>query len=89
MTPKCPTCGAPVDLAPDGDPRYDPIDRRTVIRAANQMASRLESEIASLKMICENFAEAFKWGGAVNRPYEGTWNRSQFDRALRNWRDTP
>ena len=44
---------------------------------------------SDLEMICENFAEAFKWGGAVNRPYEGTWNRSQLDRALRNWRDTP
>lgn len=26
---ECPTCGAPVNLAPDGDPRYDPEDMTT------------------------------------------------------------
>ena len=31
---KCGTCGAPVNLAPDGDPRYDPprVDRDEIVK---------------------------------------------------------
>ena len=54
---KCPTCGAPVNLAPDGDPKYEPpriaasptasFDVLAVVRALTEVA------IPSLKY-CED-----------------------------------
>lgn len=52
---KCPTCGAPVNLAPDGDPKYDPPRQpqptttseaeRRVVKAAKEVWQRYQTII--------------------------------------------
>ena len=40
MSEKCPKCGAPVSLVPDGDPRYEDIEKRQM----DQRNAELEAE---------------------------------------------
>lgn len=42
---KCPTCRAPVNLAPDGDPKYEPP------RLANAVRSAIENAYGLLWMV--------------------------------------
>ena len=43
---KCKTCGAPVNLAPDGDPRYDPPIHYRYMRLLKAVEFFLEDGIA-------------------------------------------
>ena len=44
--PTCPTCGAPVNLAPDGDPKYEALESRASIR--KQLRDEIKVTLARL-----------------------------------------
>lgn len=50
---KCKICGAPVNLAPDGDPRYDP-PRKKIMAATNDLWRRVEDELPEENDLCES-----------------------------------
>ena len=57
MSSKCAKCGAPVNLAPDGDPRYEPptyirarlTDTERQLHEAQSRADKAEAEVARLR----------------------------------------
>jgi hypothetical protein len=68
---KCPTCGAPVHLAPDGDPKFEPSyggyhkakptdERRKVIE---ELARKVEDNAANLRSQSEQLANWLFNGG--------------------------
>ena len=57
---KCPTCSAPVNLAPDGDPRYD---------VQLDMSVRAE-HVTNAKRIAELEAEVERLQAAIKEHYE-------------------
>lgn len=59
---ECPTCGAPVRLEPDGDPRYDQgqLLRNTnlAIVIAQARIAELEAQVAKLQAVADAAWEA-------------------------------
>jgi hypothetical protein len=79
------------------------LDRRLLAELAWAIGEikRLEERVAGLldannreverrreaDRITNEFVDAFRWGGNISKPTEGTWNRSQLDRALKMARE--
>lgn len=59
---KCKTCGAPVDLAPDGDPKYKRPPKRAdlhaeLMRAADDLVDAVDQE---RNMVCQDLGMQLK-----------------------------
>ncbi len=57
---KCETCGAPVNLAPDGDPRYDHAKVRGYLLELHSLRTRvMKFELRELELKAD--AERYRW----------------------------